>query len=291
MKLKNKLLPLVGTAAIAATIAPISLTSCGASSSNGFVSLTKKYTPDLEYYKGADKFNNEFEAAEAYAKELQNNPEIFIGDYLWSSSKAIIDLINNHGTSTNPDSIYDGVPVKHDVRITDISSKMVVRPRAVSIYHIPLISLTIEYSYVYEFENSPKVGVLKDLIQREEKGTTEITNIPFIVYYDQFDVGYDSMWLWKVTPACVEGHDDFMRENQLTDYPWSIKTVGHSINTYTGYDPIKGAYTYTNEVDDSSLIKSTDVDFSEKTINMFVQEFSAYSYYFWLVGYEGNLPK
>lgn len=92
MKLKTKLIPLAGVAAVCATVAPLTLTSCG-TKTDGFVDLTAKYTPTVDYYTGkgfgGGLIDPSIEATSRYALDAARNPQIYANDYYWHASDDI----------------------------------------------------------------------------------------------------------------------------------------------------------------------------------------------------------
>lgn len=89
MKLKTKLIPLAGVAAVCATVAPITITSCtgGSSNGNGLVDLTTRYTPKLEKLGHCELTFSE--ANNYYTDKLESYPELFAEDYYWYNSNNI----------------------------------------------------------------------------------------------------------------------------------------------------------------------------------------------------------
>lgn len=88
MKLKTKLLPLVGAAAVCATVAPITLTSCGTNTTLGTnINLMEKFNPKgVQHEYGLYEYET---LMEDYFNDVMDNKELFAQDYTWSKAKYI----------------------------------------------------------------------------------------------------------------------------------------------------------------------------------------------------------
>ncbi|MCQ2956479.1 MAG: hypothetical protein MJ233_01020 [Mycoplasmoidaceae bacterium] len=77
MKLKAKLIPIAGIAATIATVAPISLTSCG-QLNGGTFNLVNGYQAQYERLEQGNMTLKDMN--DAYTKHLVENPMVFIDD-------------------------------------------------------------------------------------------------------------------------------------------------------------------------------------------------------------------
>lgn len=101
MKLRNKLIPLTGIAAVAAVATPLALTSCNKSDIQ-MVDITKGYVPTIEPhvgdFLGTQKTNQE------YFGGIKSNGDIFTQDYIygkWLTWQSYISKAKQLSTPTN----------------------------------------------------------------------------------------------------------------------------------------------------------------------------------------------
>lgn len=90
MKLKTKLIPLVGVATLCATVAPIALTSCEQTTDG--INLLEQYKPSYERLDYQDEGMTYLEGIKSWVEQLQVDPNRFIEEYYWSMSHNVVSI-------------------------------------------------------------------------------------------------------------------------------------------------------------------------------------------------------
>lgn len=191
MKLKTKLLPLVGAAAVCATVAPVTLTSCGNQTALGQnVDLTKVYTPKtVQHEYGMFEYQN---IMDDYFNDVMDNKEVFAEDYIWSKSKYVgltdvlfkaILKMNSQADAQGGNAFKLNGASGEISNLSIIERQFIYKPGEESPFQdeltlkIPTASFNYKYSIDVAYED-PYTG---DEIQTIVEANMDYANIPFIV--------------------------------------------------------------------------------------------------------------
>lgn len=125
MKLKNKLLPLVGVGAVCATVTPLAmLTSCG--NNGNLIDLTTRYEPSFDKLKSSEGpfYWNDVEGPEKSATNVWTdfmieNPDCFSEEYYWSVSTAV-RTTNNRSMNGNYEKVKEWAEKEPEILNPDV---------------------------------------------------------------------------------------------------------------------------------------------------------------------------
>lgn len=222
MKLKNKLLPLVGVAAVCATAAPIALTSC--KTNNDWIDLMEKYNPTVKALDNqtltTEKANEAYFGKEGSWKSDDEVIKTFKDDYLWSTYQ-YGDV--SSGEFTEAKIKFDNFSVAHP-KFTSIIP-------TVDPYEVPTFTYKAEFvgSYVYS-GTSQEISMQYSIVDT-------LVNVPFTVSYSS-NIPYAKLDdpLWMVLPSTsIIGQNEMSRS-----LVWTAKeeiTFTYTVrSSETGYE-------------------------------------------------------
>lgn len=314
MKLKNKLIPLAGVAAVCATVAPFSLTACGNDNNNkvpdGYIDVTQRYTPKSAQY---DEFewNLSFDDAnDYYSRAVSLNPEIFKEDLYWSFSNSIStyqhaqkpnndepeqsiwrDIISDEDNSSQSqeeiiDAGFGGTPISHYIKVENVDIKRFPEPESYA-YDMFLASFDLSYEidYVYTSKEAP----VKNLYSRRIVGESKFVNIPFYISYSE----RENLWLVKYSGYLLwYSYWTFWKNQQ-----WSIDCNYVRTDTFLASSDVTGPST-TVSVTNGAYKLNADQWYNHRSLSLdaiadYIDEYVLcdcvfYSYHMYGVG--NNLP-
>lgn len=225
MKIKNKLLPLVGIGAACASITPIAvLTSC---TDNGMINLLKKYVPSGEQHESTSC--SAVQATKDYCEQINKDEDkgkTFIQDAIWSKYKFVEYLKNPKKTRVPSFDSKGKISKKTSLMLINsldavdfalsncsVSSKEI--ETEVGKINFPILTFDmdyrIKYDVAYESEAEHDIGIMT--------GKINVENVPFLVA----PMGYSmEPSVWVVTPAV-----QVLQDPSCPITNWSIK---YSVN-------------------------------------------------------------
>lgn len=300
MKLKNKLLPLVGVATACAAVAPIALTSCK-NNADGFVDLLKLYKPTIDMHcqgKDGNKVLTKAEANKAYFGDATDGwtddetiQERIKQDYYWSKSLAawivksyptspldgeakLADETNIYWYNGLKKTVYNKLNSK--INYVKVGHETVIDLTAGNLV-FPTLSMQIEYEQEIDLSG---IGTLAKVASSSTtslsyadsvsyKGMVTITNLPICI--DVYTNSTDRMW--HIQPDWKEITNEFDPDEGL---PTRLTTIPF---TFTDEYTCKGVLTSETDTTDTqeySVSKSHSYYASLMEEEDKIAEFKAY---------------
>lgn len=271
MKLKRKLLPIIGASTgIGATA--VALTGCSFFIGGGggdWVNLLERYVPKNITQHKYEKISQS-QAGEMYANNLGEQESTFAQDFYWSSYNMIeeaqsgrvlyVDDVQSLGKAGGGSTHFNpSVPVrsmkavKHSAKISDFKlNGTKTWPVKGKEQTVMIISYLIDYSYVYNTSSSSE-GIE---MERVESGRTSISNVPFIMRYEDP--------YWAVRPA-----EELMTDIAwLASCQWAIHVQAKTVMTTIGHDTPYGDIEIVNTTNaDTEYLSSELSEFTEDDVD------------------------
>ena len=255
MKLKTKLLPLVGASAVCATVAPIAMTSC---STNGGETYNL-----LEQYIPANKLTNmsymQDKASKLYTLSILDNPDILKEDYLWSEYMLNTNAEQNYWSN-------DYTSVKDNWTVSNFKVEAFKWYDDATQLHIePVVTFDVDYDFEYAYKESMVYDQHHVRIydtDLETKGTFSYKNVPVILSQTTTD---EKVWYVRVDFDFME---TYFNKN-LKPFAWTVRDEYTQTKTST-WDDESGTRTDTN-TSDMLYSYSGDETVWENEFNTFVE--------------------
>jgi len=229
MKLRNKLIPFASVFATVATLAPVSLTSCG--SKNGMVNLTDgNYAPTTKKAVTEGYVASEELATELWMSEVNDKPQTLIDDMLWTNALEIKGWADINGINvTSCKGLVKDVKVQYvTVKIDGVDTK------------IPTLSMT--YSFTVEcnwYVTGGSFHVVRGSTNDSEPNADTTTGrIPSALYKPSnayyYDYGVSGKIVssrvfestWKNIPIQLYDREAYYKE-LAQKLHWSEETIKH----------------------------------------------------------------
>ncbi|XQP55345.1 MAG: hypothetical protein ACOQNV_01070 [Mycoplasmoidaceae bacterium] len=220
MKLKRKLIPVLGLAATSLTVTPLALTSCSknTSNSNGMVNLLEKFIPRGKQHP-YDEMPSPVQANETFLAEA-NKEKIFVQDMIWGKYKFIDYLMNSRFMAPNPNlnQGFKAVTAKVALAVLVLNSmsnvhfgisNVTIESKTFDGHAYPIISYDvdyeIDYDVYYETVYEQDVGKMT--------GKIKVTDLPYSFDNTMAETGDPSLWSFAPARNIIVNHPE---------HPWSI---------------------------------------------------------------------
>lgn len=217
MKLRNKLLPLAGVAALAATVAPLALTSCGPTIQ--LTDITKGYQPTID--KHEEDLLGQNSANAAYLKDVKENNEIFKQDFLYGTYARFNSMFNRTYSTQYSSAVYKIKSLKAGASTPTFSMVNISYPGEPDVQY-PTISLDTKYEMelTIEYMSQTTTSVYQGF-DIKMSASVSYKNVPFYAKPASYKAGSkaaaQAYWLFGM----ADWEDD-MYVYQWDTQPWSI---------------------------------------------------------------------
>jgi len=220
MKLRNKLLPLVGLSSAVAIAAPLAFTSCGSA-----LVVTDIVNYDMSTAKQSTRtetFTTKNAAAEYYKNEMVKDPSVFTDDLkCWQKN-----LYNNAALVEYCTINYWKIGCPQNISIGSVDFWV-----AGTNYVFPTFSfdLTIEKDIKYKMDDSTSQIVHN--MRHQIKFTCSYKNVPFTVRNDE--VGKAEKWN---VSALIADADDYGKMMYIPNWSYYFKSETIQTDEYNNID-------------------------------------------------------
>lgn len=258
MKLRNKILPFIGVAATAATIAPLALTSCKSNSDIELIDITDgtKAVPTIAPME-SETWMGQTDFTTAYIKAVKANPEIFKQDFINGMYDNLVVEWQGHQN-------YKYLRVGCTTPTFGVAN--VSYPGEPDVQY-PTISLTykIQFSRDEERMDGSSYYIRSQVMDM----TITLNNIPLMISLDTNKKGNACYWVE------MPNFESYSYIWQFNLNPWSIDYSYNLNDETTTFTQSGKTVTKNNDTDSGTVSKFSELsfEFEEK------MSFGFYSHY------------
>lgn len=273
MKLKRKLLPIIGASAgIGATA--LALTGCSffiGGGDSSWVNVMNRYVPSGFEQPSYDAISTETAVNRYHTALGAKDATLLREDYYWSSAQILAKLqssfpakqasIAQAGSYTkNSGAFHPGATMrakKDKIKVSNIKVSDSVEPFNVDERKVYTFGVDYTLEYSYDYISTEESGAATLTRKQTLTGKTRITDLPYTLEYDT------STGLWMVLPASKIILDK--ASEYYIGHSWKIEVTGQQIMQQIGTGTEYGDITITQEI---------DIDRSFDSVNFLLGKYS-----------------